>query len=673
MRPIAALVLAGACLLAVPARAGEFAADGTFSFAKDAAVALDFEDEALPPLAEPDEPPPQRRTVTDALSGSAVLELAPYASSAFEVALPEELATYRVSVWIRGGEAVGLLTTSFDGARVDEVATLYPTGRMTSDGWVELANERIRIDGRSGRVTVGVFSTSGAEFDAVEFVRDGEASVAPGRACLGLQDATACDVGEVCTWGACRSMTGWVPPIPVERDAVANYLANRLEFLFGPYENRTRDLPAARVALEAMRHAKDPWSFWNGFLLALRRLQDSHTGMGGSLADYALRNPRPIDVCFLEGDADWSHEVAPSDPLHRDVLVSHTGALRNLGLRTGDRLVRVDGRHPIDWARSMIEVNWSLGSASNHRTFAEYAAALRSLISRYARTIEVVRCTENGCGAVEAIDVLAEPPLAPEETLTAVLCDNRPLRHLADSPGDHQGADGVFSGFLNGVSEDEKLFGIEWDSFYTSTGQDGIGPQLKKAVARITSEAARGVVLDHRRGTGGTLAGPELVWNYAVPRKPLTFFQTRNRAEDEQPTLAEGKALFSGALATSQVDYAGSNAANPVPTAVLLTSDISASDWFPLGMKGAPKVRMFGPYETSGAFSTRLALGYWLGMSFTLASGDTFVADGRSLNGFGVEPDVVVVPKQSDLARERDTVYEAALAWLRAELEGATP
>ncbi|MBM4359337.1 MAG: hypothetical protein FJ096_14640 [Deltaproteobacteria bacterium] len=668
MRTIAALVLAGGCLHAAPARAGEFATNGAFAFAKNAAVTLDFEEEALPPSADPAEPPPKRMVVDDALSGDAVLAIAPYQSTAFAVSVPKELATYRVSAWIRGGEAVGLLTTSIDGARVDEVATLYPTGRMTSDGWVELANQGVRIDGRS-TVTVGVFSPSGAQVDAIELVRDGDASAAPGRSCLGVQDASACGVGEVCTWGTCRAMTGWVPPIPAERDAVAAYLANRLEFFFGPYDNRTRDLPAARVALEAMRHAKDPWSYWNGFLLALRRLHDSHTGMGGSLADYALRNPRPIDACFLEGDADWSHDVAPSDPLYRDVLVSHVGAARNLGLRSGDRLVRVDGRHPIDWARSMIEVSWSLGSASNHRTFAEYAAALRSLISRYARTIEVVRCSESGCGAVETIDVLALPPLGADESLSPTLCDNRPVRHVPEAPTDHQGAEDVFAGFLAGVPEDEKLFGIEWDSFYTSTGQDGIGPQLKQAVASITSEAARGVMLDHRRGTGGTLAGPEILWNYAVKRRPLTFFETRNRAEDEQPTPAEGKALFSAAIANSSVDYAGSNAAEPVPTAVLLTSDISASDWFPLGMKGAARVRMFGPYETSGAFSTRYALGYWLGMSFTLASGDTFVADGRSLNGFGAEPDEIVVPRQSDLARGKDTVFEAALAWLRSQQE----
>lgn len=674
MRRRAAILFVGATLHAAPLHAGEFAADGTFAFATDAAVAIDFEDAELPPSADPADPPATRVVVSDALSGNAVIALGPYQSTSFEVTLPKELATYRASVWIRGGEAVGMMTTSLDGERVEEVATLYPTGRMTSDGWVELGNERIRIDGTRGRVTVGVFAPGGAQVDAIELVRDGDATRPPGRPCAGVGDPTSCERDEVCTWGTCRSVVGWVPPIPPDREAVADYLSNRLEFLFGPYENRTRDLPAARVAIASMKNAKDSWGFWNGYLLALRRLHDSHTGMGWAMADYALRNPRPIDVCFLEGDADMSRALAPTDPVYRDVLVSHTGASHHLGLRAGDRLVRIDGRHPLDWARSMMEVSWSLGSASNHNTFAEYAAALRSLVSRYAHTIEVIRCSAESCGEVETIDVLALPPLGPEEQLTAVLCDNRPLRHADGAPlEDHQGAEGVFAGPLLDVPPEEKLYGVEWDSFYTTTGQDGVGPALKKAVALVSNEAARGVVLDHRRGTGGTLAGPEILWNYAVKRKPLTYFQTRQRAEDEQPSLAEGKALFSAGLASQQVDFAGSNSASPVPVAVLLTSDISASDWFPLGMKGADDVRLFGPYETSGAFSTRYALGYWLGMSFTLASGDTFVADGRSLNGFGVEPDEVVVPKQSDLAAGKDTVYEAALAWLRTRLEEPTP
>jgi hypothetical protein len=44
-------------------------------------------------------------------------------------------------------------------------------------------------------------------------------------------------------------------------------------------------------------------------------------------------------------------------------------------------------------------------------------------------------------------------------------------------------------------------------------------------------------------------------------------------------------------------------------------------------------------------------------------------ADGRALIGHGVVPDVVLLPRESDLLAGRDTLHEAALAWLREELE----
>jgi hypothetical protein len=671
MRGLSGAVLAGVCLHAGFVRAGDFATSGDFAFSKGAAVVLDFETEVLPPLADPAVPPPERREAADALSGRFVLALGEYEEVAFRIELPQELATYRASLWVRGGEAVGSVRTTHGGSRTDEVATLYPTGRMTSDGWVELANEHIVVDGARGFAEFAVFATSACEVDALELVRDGTTVTPPGRACSGIADAGACDAGEVCTWGACRRVTQWVPPLPPDREAVTEYLANRLRFLFGPYANRTQDLPAADVAIEAMRGATDPWTYWNGFLLALRRLHDSHTSSGWSPVEYGMQNPRPLDVCFIEGDADWSHAAAPRDPAYRDVLVSHAGALRNLGLKSGDRLVRVDGRHPIDWARSTIDVSWSLLPASNHSTFASLAASLRGLISRYAQRIEVVRCDSGGCGAVESLDVSSLAMLDADETYESQLCDNRPSRHVPGAPKDHRGEEDVYAGFLDGTLGAERLFGIEWDSLYTTTGQDGIGPALKKAVQRVGIESAKGVVFDHRRGTGGTLAGPKIVWDYAVPKRALTFFQSRERAADEQPSTAAGKALFSAGLENFDVDFAGTEGANPVPTALLITDDMSASDWLPLGMKGAPHVRIFGPYETSGAFSTRLSLGYWMGLNYTLASGDSFVADGRTLNGHGVPPDEEILPKQSDLAQGKDTVYEAALAWLRAELGGA--
>jgi C-terminal processing protease CtpA/Prc len=211
---------------------------------------------------------------------------------------------------------------------------------------------------------------------------------------------------------------------------------------------------------------------------------------------------------------------------------------------------------------------------------------------------------------------------------------------------------------------------MEWESLYTTNGVDGVGAALDAAIATWRSEDARGVILDHRTGYGGTMLAPMKLWDFAVPRHASNFYQDRQHAEDEQPTLAEGLALFDQALSAGLVDYAGSsNPVTNVPVALLLTQDISASDWLPLGMKGAPKVRIFAPFQTNGGFSTRYSFGYWLGMSFTIAVGDTFLPDGSTHNGRGVDPDEVVLPRQSDLVQGKDSVYEAALAWVRQELK----
>ena len=122
------------------AHAGSFADDGTFEFDPAAVATFDFEKAGA-----------RRAAITPtedagALSGSHVLVLAAFGQSALPVTLPSARATYRVSAWIKGNEVVGDLEISYSG-RVDEVFALYPTGRVTSDGWVEVANDHLRVDG----------------------------------------------------------------------------------------------------------------------------------------------------------------------------------------------------------------------------------------------------------------------------------------------------------------------------------------------------------------------------------------------------------------------------------------------------------------------------------------------------------------------------------------------
>ncbi len=664
---LASALGAAALTASAPARAGSFAPNGAFLLDPNAAAVLDFEDAPEPNAPVPVEDPA-------ALHGKFVLSVDAFKSYDFPLSVPAARKSYRASAWIKGHEASLGLRISYS-TRTDEVAALYPTGRVTSDGWVEMANEGIRIDGpRLVSLRFSAFSAAGATLDAMELVADGDESVfpaVPNAKCAGISESGVCAADQLCLFSECRNVRAWVPPIPEERDRVTDYLQSRMTALFGPYHERTTDLPASLVAMEQMRHANDPWGYWNGFALAVRRLHDGHTTTG-NVSDFSIRNPHPIAVCFIEGDADLSHGIAPKDPDYLDVLVSHTGTDHTLGLAPGDRLVSVDGQHPIAWARSLIGVHWALPPVSNPRTFAELASSLRGLVARYAGEIQVVHCdaAAGTCGAPQAISIKDLPADPPGTMVGNVSCDNRPLRHLADSPADHAASDSVYSGVVVESDPVEKIHGVEWESLYTTNGADGVGPGLKKAVASWKTEGARGVVLDHRLGFGGTIEGPRILWAYAVQKHPVTVYEDRAFAEDEQPTLAEGKAAFDQGVSNGHADIGGvPNPTTDVPVALLVTEDVSASDWLPLGMKGAPKVRIFGPFETNGGFSTRYAFGYWLGMSYVMAVGDTFLPDGSTANGHGVVPDEIVLPKQSDLLVGKDTVYEAALAWVRSELK----
>jgi hypothetical protein len=419
-----------------------------------------------------------------------------------------------------------------------------------------------------------------------------------------------------------------------------------------------------------MRNAVDPYTYWSSYLAGVRRLHDGHTTTSG-LADFVLPNPRPLSFCAIEGDADLSHAQAPSDPDYLDVLVSHVGSDHNLGLKAGDRIVAVDGQHPIAWARSLLPISWSWSTTSNHTTFAELASTLRSLVSRYANHLDVIRCdaTSGTCGNLETISI-ADLPLE-DDTSSAdiVTCDNRPLRHLASSPPDHKTGGTVYQGVVLESQPGEDIYGMEWESLDTTDGTDGVGPALNQAVASWNT-SARGVIADHRTGFGGTILAPEIIWNFTQQRYANDWYRDRALAGEEQPTTQVGMNYFQAAVADGTVQYCGSATPNTsVPVALLITEDVSASDWLPQGLKGSPNAKIFGPFQTNGGFSTRYPFGYWLSLSYVMAVGDDFLVDGTTHNGRGVEPDVVVLPKQSDLVAGKDSVFEAALAWVRANLK----
>ncbi|MCU0692503.1 MAG: hypothetical protein MUF54_13970, partial [Polyangiaceae bacterium] len=465
------------------------------------------------------------------------------------------------------------------------------------------------------------------------------------------------------------------PPMPAQaanRNALTDYLAHRLRYFFGPYLNRANYLPASNAEFEGMRSALSQWRFWNAFGTAIRRLRDSHT-MTFTLANYVIDNTRPLNACFVVGNANVSHDVVPAHAELADVLVSHAGATHAWGLSAGDRLVAIDGEHPIAWMRKLIAHDFGANPANDPISLSWMTERVRGSIPRYARDLTVVRCPAGVCAAPETIEVSSIPEEPDPSSVNAVACDGRPQPLVASQPASHSMGFSAYAGPVLGSLPEEKIYGLVWD--YLIMGTPG-ETQVANAVKRWRADG-RGVILDHRLGNGGSgaqggtsIADPIL----AFVRPPALFgvMPWRHTADEQGPTTPEQGLDLVAKYANTAYRWGGggNDARIDVPVALLITSDVSYSDLFPYAFRGAPKVRIFGPHPTNGAFSTFVGLSYWRGFNYQLASGDTIGADGQALCGRGVAPNEVVLPLQSDLLAGKDTLIERALSWVRA---GAQP
>lgn len=675
---LALCLVTGAASTAQTASAARFDPQGNLSFESDAVFTESFE--TIPSWKASDPPDGSIENLyvlrtDEALEGELVGAVDPseyWQSVRLPVALPAVTGSYRARLWVRGGTLNAVLVARYEtNASGRVLADLSETGRCTSDGWVEMQSNPVSVDGAD--VTEAYLSLRGkAQLDAVEIVPDGVYQ--PEVPCFGAFDP-ACGSEAVCIDEVCRPGDPLVPllPPPAERDRVVDLLRTRVQYFFGGYVTRRDHLPAALDEIEKMRSATTAWSFWHAFATAVRKLGDWHTSASGLIG--SVRSSRRLNVCFIEGDADLSHAQWPPDPRYLDVLVSHTGGDRTAGLRAGDRLVAVDGIHPIAWVRSLIDVSWDWWRADDDTVNAELVEDLRDRIPKYARTMTVIRCdpsTDTCSETPEVVDVRDLHVNASGDG-DMVRCDNRPAYHLENGPDPATHAIGydVYTGLLVDSEPGEALYGMTWNYLLGM-----IHTSLFKANNEEFKQKARGVILDHRAGSGGTIDAPEAITELVRERMDISIFIfDRPSADYEGPaTEQEGLEIFNrykiyGDYPDLTYTVGSSEPALDLPVALLLHRDGSASDYLPFGMKGAPNVRLFGPQPTAGAFSSYFQFSMPGSFSLQMASGDTISYEGKSLIGRGVEPDEIVLPLQSDLIHGRDTIYLRALAWVRSELE----
>ena len=581
------------------------------------------------------------------------------------LAVPKTDASYRARFFARTNRLFASVEIDYpsDGGYPTQSVFFYPTGRVTSDGWYELQTSTFSVQSaRFSDVTLSLYA-SGADIDALELVPDG--TYREPIACSIARDSVCAD-NEYCAAGWCQDGEYQVPPLPspAYRGDVVTYLQERFQLFFGGVYSRANTLPLAIGALGEMRNATNAWKFWDDFATGLHRLHDWHTTLDGPVG-VAGRGAFPI--CFVEGDADLTHGAAPADPVLADVLVSNVGPDQNSGLSPGDRLVAVDGMHPIAWAESLDDLDWGAWHADDPGTHAEAIERMRLLIRRFAKQITLIKCHASAtCDAPVTIDVSSLPTTEPAIYPT---CDHRPAYHLATGNPDPVSHDvsGVYYGLLADSNQgaNENLYGMIWDD----VGFDGSGANPYQAAIEAFRANANGVILDHRTGNGGTAdAATYLTTLFRAPAQLATYTGTDlTLGLLDSPFSAQlGQSLYSLFFSVPGYGYSvgASNARTSLKTALLLARDGSASDWFPYGMQGSSNIKIFGR-ESAGAFSSYVQFDYFEGFAWRVASGDLVRADGTGHLGHAVVPDEIILPKQSDLVAGIDTAYEAALAWIR--------
>jgi hypothetical protein len=685
-RRLYALAVFTSVAAARPALAGDLDAAGEYAPDPAAAAFVGFEADParyLPDDVDPKCIPPAFTLATagDALGGQGFgrVSVLPDCAERFLVDLPPIEGSYRVTAWLRHGlgslSFIVLYKAESGLARVN--AVLGPTGRATSDGWIEMASNEVPVDGAQVEAAylrvIDLGAAEATEIDSLEVVPAG--SFEPAMGCHGAGDPV-CGPEALCSHGACAAGRLAVPPLPPDalRDEVVDAFSARLRTYFGGARSRKERLPQALATIELMRKAETAWQFWGGLSRAVRQLGDWHTGMGLPLGG----DPRyRLNACFIEGDADLSQAAWPKHPQYADILVSHAGG-GAAGLHAGDRLVAVDGQHPLAWARSLVDANPNHHTATDPAVDAELAESMGGpfwgggLIIRFAETITVLRCdaAEGTCaGAPETIEVATLTDPSGDD----VVCDNRPFYHFqsGNPPANHAVFWDFFDGKIAGTTDEEAIYGVVWDTLYGGGDPDGYVNGKLGSLMNTWRQSARGVILDHRAGNGGTLDSPELLTTLVRPRETLgvVLMPVESAAADGPKDAAEGQALFAQFEKKSPFIVGADDHDPTLPVALVVHRDGSASDYLPLGMKGAPTVRIFGPHATAGAFSTFVNVAYHGAFDMQIASGDTVTSDGSAWIGHGVVPDEVVPQRQSDLLAGKDSIHEAALAWLRANLK----
>ncbi len=611
-----------------------------------------------------------------------------------------------IKYWSRaaGSRVVAHVIWTADGQNALAELPFQLSGRATDDGWVEwtsgpfdysmggLVNPSSLLfySNQGGFGGGGGMSTVAAPFGVIDALSldDLGAAAVPSARCNLATEASTCGTAGACYLGRCTDASVALGPMFQNPSLRADYLArrtyeyNHLEGGRVP-EGRAAELESRLGALadetSVIRYRTQYWQ-------ALQILEDGHASPpisrdGGS---------RATGICVHLGVADLLPGAATTPLVF---AVSNTSSIA-ARVRPGDALVAIDGMPVDEWAQAAGRYVAFYGdqrarAVDSAPDLMVAAAAVGSVVSfdrptcRTATTTPVAACAPS---EIERIDIdLGEAeagawsgPLPPWLD-DPIFCDYRFHRAFP-------GPDGTAYEFAGSVDRDG-VRTLQINGVPSAAGQ--AGQAWSDAIDAAFTSAPPRLILDQRTGFGGGIDAVDHLAGYMVGPPDFDRMELCPRTAQpvDEPLLGSlSSCQAGGALGLSfngcgeYIEWVlGSGRQNAVArtssVAVLVGYDVSGNDFLTklLTYRKAGGLRIFGGAPTAGAFGVIWSLP---AVSHELSGGSLQVQDSifRDSRGdqnldfqtaHGVPPDEVVLQLQSDALRDVDTVYEAALSWLK--------
>lgn len=627
-----------------------------------------------------------------------------------------------VSVWQKAkGTRMSASLTWYGGDPVDPTylasVALQPTGEITSDGWERFTSGPFdwawaevigpasldMYDEAISAAYGGAYPDpeSRAFLDALTIVDLG-ASLVPASSCTLPTELADCTDAGLCHYGRCVDAALRAGQTLLSDELRTDYIDRRL------FEVRTFEggrAPRGKVelvaaALEPLKQVENAKAsaFWPTFGDAYTLLVDGHAS--APLLGYpGYQNG---GVCVHEGVADLL-DGAPIVPLVFQEGSSFIGAQ----LEPGDALVAIDGLAPDAWAaraRRLVSHGGdpegrSVVIAPSLFTAAVDTGAVVTFHRCSGGADGLTPCSAGGenveeividLGALVGDAILAgESPLGYEDVTT---CDYRFVRpvdsnDIVNTEYEFAGFsddDGVRTLVINGVPG----YSRDTEDWFT-TVENALAPDESRPNA---------IILDQRTGHGGGidavdwLTGGLLATDDVLAMDFLSSFESDDfepsaldaargavvacSTAAQQSYLGCGNSfrIFTGDYSRQGSHHAG---AADAKLAILNALDVSGNDYTSrlIRARNPDTTRFFGAGSAYGAYGVIWGMSAHMGelSGGSLQVQDTiFVSDEADDNtvfatSTGERPDTVVRQTQSDAIAGRDSLIEAARAWLVQE------